>query len=163
MEFFFEKMNPAHEIDVMDIFNYYCQNSFAAYPEGKMPNPFYSRFLEIGNTYPAFVVKTAENTIIGFCMLKPFNLIPSFKTTAEISYFFRKDFTGKGAGKAALNKLEEEALKMGVKHLLASISSENQPSLEFHKKNGFIQCGCFHDIGVKFGKTFSMVWMEKAL
>ncbi|KYK23909.1 hypothetical protein AYK25_00640 [Thermoplasmatales archaeon SM1-50] len=74
-----------------------------------------------------------------------------------------KDETSKGIGQKALKKLEEEAKKIGITILLADISSENISSIEFHKKNGFKECGRFHHIGKKKGKYFDVVWMEKEI
>lgn len=162
MDYTFEKLAPGHESRVMEIFNYYIENTFYAYPEGKIPVQFFSRFLEIGKSYPAFVI-LHNDEIIGFCMLRPYNPFQAFRETAEVSYFIDKNFTAAGAGKAALDKLEESAKDMGVKRLLADISSENSYSIRFHIKNGFTQCGEFKGIGKKFGKSFDVVWMEKEL
>jgi len=162
MDCTFEPMSPEHERDVMDIFNYYAEQTFYAYPEGKLPNMFYSRFLEIAKMYPAFVIKH-DHTIIGFCLLRPYNPFPVFKETAEISYFIKKEYTGNGIGKKALDKLEESAKKMGIKTILADISSENHDSINFHQKNGFKQCGAFTKIGKKFNQYFDVIWMEKEL
>ncbi len=147
----------------MDIFNHYVLNSFAAYPESKIPNQFFSRFLEIGQAYPAFVIKSADGRVIGFCLLRPYNPFSTFRETAEVSYFIRGGFTGKGLGTSALAMLEGEARKMGIRHLLADISSENPGSIAFHERNGYTRCGTFGDIGKKFGKSFSVIWMEKQI
>jgi L-amino acid N-acyltransferase YncA len=163
MDHRFEKMMPEHENDVMEIFNYYAQNSFAAYPKGRVPNKLFFKFLEIGKTYPSFVIKSGDGVVIGFCLLRPYNPFAAFKETAEVSYFIKHEFVGRGIGKSALMKLEDEAKKLGIKHLLADISSENNESIKFHKRNGFNQCGKFDNIGKKFGKTFSVVWMEKEI
>lgn len=87
--------------------------------------------------------------------------LPAFKETAEITYFLEKEVQGKGIGRAALNLLEQESKKVGIKYLLASISSENQQSLKFHAKNGFKECGRFHSIGKKKETNFDVVYMEK--
>ncbi|MGD0951544.1 MAG: hypothetical protein ABR985_03985 [Methanotrichaceae archaeon] len=50
---------------------------------------------------------------------------------------------------------------MGIVTVLASISSLNQASLAFHKKNGFVECGRFVGIGRKMGKGFDVVWMQR--
>lgn len=162
MNYSFEQMAQEHENEVMDIFNYYIENTCYAYPENKLPNQFYSRFLDIAKAYPAFVIKS-EDQIIGFCLLRPYNPFPVFKETAEVSYFIKKEYTGKGIGTAVLKKLEESALHMGIKRLLADISSENKHSIEFHEKNGFTKCGHFKNAGKKFNKHFDVVWMEKEL
>lgn len=56
-----------------------------------------------------------------------------------------------------------EAKKIGINKILASICSENDNSIKFHKKNGFIEYGVLHNIGKKFGRYFSVVWMGKDL
>ena len=162
MDYKFEPMNKDHEKGVMEIFNYYIENSFAAYPESKLPDQFYAKFLEIGQVYPSFVIKN-NNKIIGFCLLRPYNPFPVFKETAEITYFIHRDYTGKGIGSMALQQLEDSAKKIGIKKLLADISSENPQSMKFHQKNGFEVCGIFTDAGKKFNKYFSVIWMEKDL
>ena len=114
--------------------------------------------------YPAFVIMNNDTKkVIGFCFLRSYNPFPVFKKTAEITYFFEKNEVGKGTGKIALKKLEEEAKKIGINKLLADISSENLKSINFHKKNGFKECGRFHNVGKKKGKNFDIVWMEKTL
>lgn len=158
----FEQMSQEHENTVMNIFNYYCENSFNAYPEGKIPNHFFSHFLDIAKTYPAFVVKVG-NDIAGFCLLRPYNPFQTFKETAEASYFIKKEYTRKGIGSQILIKLEETAKKMGIKKLLVDISSENKQSIDFHLKNKFNICGTFKGIGKKLDKNFDVIWMQKDL
>lgn len=164
MEIRFEVMTPEHSEDVMDIFNYYIENSYAAYPEVPLPSEFFNKFLELTKGYPAFVLKNrASGKVIGFCFLRPYNPFPVFRHTAEITYFIEKGEVGKGVGTQALEKLEEEARKRGIRKLLADISSENPQSIHFHAKNGFRECGRFHGVGQKKGKNFDVVWMEKTL
>lgn len=164
MEPIFEKMNGTHGKEVLDIFNYYIENSFAAYPATKLPYSFFSRFLEIPNGYPSYVIKNGDTkNIIGFCFLKSYNPFPTFKETAEITYFIDKDSVGAGIGKSALNLLEKDAQNLGIKYLLANISSKNERSLNFHNNNGFTECGRLKNIGKKSGENFDVVYMEKIL
>lgn len=159
---FFEKMSEVHRNDIMDIYNYYAENSMSAYSEKKLPYEFFNRFLEMTKGYPAYAIKIDER-IAGFCFIRAYNPFPAFKAAAEITYFLHNDFSGKGLGKLALEKLEKDAVEMGIHTLLASITSENTPSLKFHEKNGFEVCGRFTGIGKKFGRSFDIVWMEKKL
>ena len=163
-EIIFENMTKKYEKEIMDIFNYYIENSYAAYPDLKLPYKFFNRFIQMTKGYPAFVLKNKKTMkVIGFCFLRPYNPFPVFKETAEITYFIEKNEVRKGFGKEMLKKLEEEAKKIGIKRLLADISSKNIQSIQFHKKNGFKRCGQFHNVGKKKGKNFDVVWMEKAL
>ncbi|HEX2952801.1 MAG TPA: GNAT family N-acetyltransferase [Bacillota bacterium] len=160
----FEKLSEAHAIEVMDIFNDYAENSFAAYPEHRLPYEFFPKFLESSEGYPAYAIKV-ENTakVIGFCLLRPYNPFPVFRQTAEVSYFIDRNYVGKGIGRAALDLLEHDAKAMGIHHLLANISSRNEGSLCFHRRNGFIECGRLKNIGKKHGSLFDVIWMIKSL
>jgi L-amino acid N-acyltransferase YncA len=162
MNVIFESLEPFHQQEVMDIFNYYIENSFAAYPETKLPYSFFNKFVEIAQSFPAFVLKT-ENKVAGFCFLRAYNPFPAFNETVEISYFIAPEYTGKGLGKIAFEKLEQEAKKKNMKTILASISSKNMQSIAFHTKMGFNECGRFRQIGKKFGKYFDVVWMMKSI
>jgi len=164
MEYSFEVMSKDHAEEVMDIFNYYIENSFAAYPSAKLPYQFFGMFLEMTKGFPAFVIRNDGNgKAAGFCFLKPYNPIPAFRETAEITYFLHKDETGKGIGGLALDRLEKEALNKGIMHILASISSKNQQSLNFHSKKGFVECGRLSGIGQKHGEYFDVVYMQKLI
>ena len=160
----FNRMSKENSREVMDIFNYYVENGFAAYPETKLPYEFYGMFLEMTKNYPAYVLKNTDSEkVLGFCFLRAYNPFPVFRETAEISYFLEKDEVGKGIGKEALRRLEVDAKNAGINRLLASISSENSESIKFHSKNGFIECGKLCKVGKKQGKYFDVIWMEKEL
>lgn len=164
MDIKFERMAVEHGKEVMEIFNYYIEYSFAAYPDSKLPDEFYGRFLEMTRSYPAYVIKKEDSTkVIGFCFLRAYNPFLVFKQTAEISYFISKDEVGKGIGTRALGILERDAKRLGIKVLLANISSKNTSSIIFHEKNGFTECGRFNGIGEKLGQIFDQVWVQKCI
>ncbi len=164
MNIVFEPITQEHKNKVMDIFNYYAENSFAAYPETKLPDEFFNMFLEIANKYPVYAIKIEGlYKVVGFCLLRSYNPIPSFKETAEISYFIDKDYVGQEIGKKALDMLEKDAKKLGIRTILANISSKNTASIMFHQKNGFVERGRLAEIGRKFGEYFDIIWMQKIL
>ncbi|MBP1748737.1 MAG: GCN5-related N-acetyltransferase, partial [Deltaproteobacteria bacterium] len=84
--------------EVMEIFNYYAENTFAAYPETKLPPEFFDVLLMMISGYPALTARNDENVLMGFGFLRPYNPMPVFLRTAEITYFVRQDFIGKGVG-----------------------------------------------------------------
>lgn len=164
MDLQFKPMTEKYGKEVMDIFNYYIENSFAAYPEQKLPYGFFVRFLEMAKGYPAYVITDSlTGKVIGFCLLRAYNPMPAFMETVQITYFIDKNHVGKGVGKEALRLLEEEGRKKGIKNLLADISSFNEQSINFHKKNGFVECGRFPGVGRKNGQNFDVVWMIKEI
>jgi L-amino acid N-acyltransferase YncA len=146
---------------IIDIFNYYIENSYAAYPEHPVPYAFFGMFLEICRNYPSVIVKGTDGTVAGFGMLRPHNPMPAFSHTAEITYFIREDLTGNGLGSRMLDYLEDAGRKKGIATILASISGLNEGSIRFHARHGFEECGRFERVGMKKGVVFDTVWMQK--
>jgi len=158
-----EPLSPTDRKPVIDIFNYYIENSFAAYPEHKVSYDFFDLLLKMSEGYPAMVVKDENREVVGFGMLHAYHPLPVFSKTAEISYFIKPDWINKGIGERILRHLTQKAEEKGITSLLASISSLNKLSLHFHKKNGFKECGRFEKIAEKKGQVFDVVYMQKKL
>lgn len=159
-------LNPITDEDgpaIIDIFNYYILNSYAAYPENPVPYEFFGMFAEIAKNYPSVVARDPDGTVAGFGMLRPHNPMPAFRHAAEITYFIRPEQTGVGIGSAMLAYLEDEGKKKGITIILASISSLNEGSIRFHARHGFTGCGKFSKVGIKKGVVFDTVWMQKDL
>lgn len=106
----FVAMTEEYGREVIDIFNYYIENSITAYPEQKGSYEFYGKMLEMTRGYPAKTIKA-----------------------------------------------------VGGRTILASISSLNQQSLSFHRRNGFVDCGRFVQVARKKGTRFDVVWMQKTI
>jgi L-amino acid N-acyltransferase YncA len=156
-------MTEKHRAVVLEIFNYYVANSYAAYPEVKVGDDYSERFLHAIKGYPAVVVRTKIGQVVGFAILRPYRTASIFNRTAEITYFILPEHTGKGLGKTILDHFITEAKKLGIDNLLAHTSSLNEVSLEFHRKHGFQECGRLKQVGTKFGKSFDIVWMQKRI
>ncbi|WP_206633455.1 GNAT family N-acetyltransferase [Methanoculleus taiwanensis] len=148
---------------VIDLFNYYVENTFAAYPEQTVPYEFFDFFLAIAKDYPSVAVEDADGRLLGFGMLRPHSPIPAFAHTAEITYFIDPALTGKGLGSRMLGHLAQDGAKKGITCILAGISSRNAGSIRFHEKNGFTECGRFRNVGRKGGVAFDVVWMQKEI
>ena len=148
---------------IIDIFNHYVENSFAAYPEGRAPYEFFDLLLNLSEGYPFLVARDCGGNVLGFALLRPHNPMPVFSRTAEVTCFIAPEHTGKGMGKALQERLLHEAGEKGIDNVLASISSLNPASLAFHKKRGFQECGRMLKTGRKWGRDFDVVWMQKMI
>lgn len=164
-KFQFERLSEADRKPVIDIFNYYyyIENSIAAYPENKVDYALYDMLLNMARGYPAVALKAEDGEIIGFGFLHPYNPFPTFKQASEITYFIKPEHTGKGIGSEMLEYFIQEARKMKIDSILASISSLNERSIKFHAKHGFVECGRFCRIGRKFSRDFDVVWMQRVI
>lgn len=142
------------------IFNHHVEHGFAAYPEQPVDSTFYD-FMKNQIHGDAFLVLEVSGSIAGFAFLKRYHAYPAFDRVAEVGYFLQPEYTRMGMGSLALHRLEQEAGAMGIDTLLANISSLNPPSLSFHAKHGFHECGRFGKISRKFGLDVDIVWMQK--
>ncbi|HBI13982.1 MAG TPA: GNAT family N-acetyltransferase [Desulfobulbaceae bacterium] len=163
MEYTISPISTEDRESIIDIFNFYVENSFAAYPEKEFPYQAFDIFLQMSNGFPTGSIRDQNGRVVGFGMLRTHNPLPTFSRTAEVTYFIHPDHTGKGLGKMLLCSLENGAVEKGITNILANISSLNPRSIEFHQKNGFKECGRFRKVGKKNGQEFDTVWMQKML
>lgn len=161
--FTLEPMAESHGGAVIDIFNHFVTQSFAAYPDQPLPHDFFGRFQQMIQGYPAYVATVDLGRVVGFAFLRPFHPANTLRRTAEVTYFISPEFTRRGIGTALLNRLISEAVSRGIDSLVASISSKNEESIAFHRKNGFRECGRFERAGRKNGQDFDIVWMQRQI
>jgi phosphinothricin acetyltransferase len=165
MKIRFEKMGEGDREAVIDLFNYYIENSFAAYPERKVAYAFFDQFLRLTEGYPAMTVRDEDEheQIVGFAFLRAIQPLNSFARAAEITYFLEPRYTGKGIGSIILERIASEARRKGIDTILANVCSLNQLSLGFHEHHGFAVCGRFKRVARKKGQDLDAVWMQLIL
>jgi L-amino acid N-acyltransferase YncA len=163
MGYRFESMTLDHRKPVIDIYNHFIEKSWAAYPDEPVDYALFDRFMDMVRGYPSLVVRSDSEEVVGFAFLHAFLPAGTFRRTAEIAYFIRPEHTHHGLGRRILERFQGEAVKAGIDNLLASISSRNALSIEFHRKNGFVECGRLGSVGRKFGEDFDVVWMQKRI
>jgi len=158
-----ETMTREAREPVIDILNHYIRNSFAAYPEEEVPYAAFEMLEKMRGGHPGVVAKEERGEVVAFGFLRPHSPFPTFAATAEISYFVRDGHTNQGIGGRMLEALVRQGKDKGITTILASISSLNDGSIRFHKRNGFVECGRFKQVGRKKGQTFDVVWMQKMI
>ena len=163
MEYSIEPILTEDRDTIIDIFNHYVKNSFAAFTGDKIPYHAFDKLFQMSNGFPRGAIKDQNGKTVGFGMLRIHNPIAAFSQTAEVTYFIHPDYTRKGLGKLMLDFLEKRAMQKGITNILANISSLNPSSIKFHSKNGFIECGRFSSVGKKNGREFDAIWMQKKL
>jgi phosphinothricin acetyltransferase len=161
MEYKFRRVIKHDGKQVIDIFNYYIDNGFAAFLDQKLSYDSFQPLLEMINGYPFYVIEDKTAAIAGFGFLGRYHPSESFNHVAEATYFIMPSHTQKGLGTKLLHILSAEAVELEIESLLANIISLNQPSLSFHLKQGFTECGRFVRIGRKNNTDFDVVWMQK--
>jgi phosphinothricin acetyltransferase len=163
MEYTIERMEGKHAKGILDVFNHYVEHSFAAYPERPLPAEAAGLIMKKAEGYPAYVALDEGGAVAGFGFLHAHQPLPTFRRTAEITYFLRPDACGRGIGSEILELLLRDGREQGINVILASISGKNGGSIAFHRRHGFVECGRFRDVGAKRGETFDVVWMQRTL
>ncbi len=153
-------MTEAHRKPVIDILNHYILHSTAAYREEEVGYRHFDGMLP-GNDVISSYVAIEDNTILGFCVLEFHKGISTFKKLGDAMYFLLPEATGRGIGKRILEQLEIDAAKKGITKIIVDICDENTKSIEFHKKNGFVEYGRLRNCWEKHGKKLGIVFMEK--
>ncbi len=142
---------------LLEIFNYFVRNSFAAYGDKDAGPEVLEKFK---NMKIVFLVLEVEEEAVGFGLVQKYRPHDTMRHTGMLTYFVLPEYTGKGLGSRLFNRLLEGARAKGVTNFVAHISSLNEQSLRFHKKQGFQECGRLKNMGIKFNRPFDIIWVQ---
>ena len=149
--------------EILDIYAPYVLNTTHTF-EYQVPTQaeFLARFRGLTEQFP-WLVWEEEGKILGYAYgSAPFERA-AFGWCAEDSLYLRPEAQGKGIGKKLLLALENLLRCQGYRKIYAIITSENQVSLDFHRKNGYLFTASMGNCGYKFGRWLGVTWMEKTL
>ena len=124
----------------------------------------------LADGYP-YLVAESDGRIVGYAYAGVFNERAAYARSAELSVYVAEGEQGRGVGRALYSRLEAELSRRGVANLYACIAHTERKNDEFltdgserfHAALGFRHVGIFTDCASKFGRLYSMVWMDKSL
>ena len=160
MDIHFNRLTAKYKKETIDIFNYYIEHTTAAYRSEKVDYDFFSALVD-DDVVSAYAIMNNANDVIGFCILEKYKNIRTFNELGDCMYFIKPEMTGKGVGREIVSLLENDAKLHGMKKLVVDISDENEKSIAFHKKHGFIEYGRLKNCWRKFGRNIGIVYMYK--
>ncbi|RLJ59094.1 phosphinothricin acetyltransferase [Litoreibacter meonggei] len=108
-----------------------------------------------------YLVADSSGAIDGYAKYGPFRAGDGYARTAEITVHVAPAARGRKLGRRLVNALNDHASNAGIHSLIAGISAENVPAMEFHRKLGFEQVGLVPQAGYKFGRFIDLVLMQK--
>lgn len=112
--------------------------------------------------FPIFGAYEGER-LIGYASYGVWRSAQGYKKTVELTIHIEKPYRGKGVGSLLMRSLIEQAEDDGFHAMIAAIDSENQGSLDFHKKFGFFESARMPEVALKNGKWLTLVFMQKLL
>lgn len=120
--------------------------------------------------YPYLVLED-NGEIVGYAYAGTFhNTREAYRHSVELSIYIDQKCRKKGYGKLLYFKLQELLLKQNIYSVHACIASPDgedshltKDSELFHSRMGFELVGKHYKCGYKFGKWYSVIWMDKNL
>lgn len=149
---------------ILEIINYNILNSTALYDyEPRILETQLAIFDDkLRKGFPV-IVAVENNSVVGFGFYSEFRFREAYKFTVEHSVYAHQNHLGKGIGKLILERLIDLAKTQKLHTMIGVIDSENQSSIEFHKKYGFEIVGNIKESGYKFDRWLHSVFMQKML
>lgn len=117
---------------------------------------------KIRDGYP-ILVGEVDSEIGGYATFGKFRAKPGYNKTIEHSIYLNKKAQSKGLGSAMMRQLIHIATEKGFHVMIAGMDSENNGSYQFHERLGFREVARFPEVGFKFGKWQTLVFMQLIL
>lgn len=155
---------------ILAIYAHYVENTAITF-EYAVPSidEFRERIRKTLLKYPYLVLESGEE-ILGYAYAGAFVGRAAYDWSAEVTIYLAPNVLKKGYGKRLYAALERALQEMGILNLYACIGYPNEEdeyltrnSAQFHKHLGYRQVGIFSNCGFKFGRWYSMIWMEKMI
>ncbi len=148
----------------LNIYNYYIENTCYTLEEERLSlSDFTSRVKRIQAHYPFLVYVDDENQVLGYAYLDVFHERSAYKKTADLSIYVDKDHLHDHIGVILLNAIEKKAKEYSITNIISIVTSENENSLHFHEKHGFLLEGNIHDVAYKLGRSISVYYLRKPI
>lgn len=109
------------------------------------------------------IVAEVDGVVAGFATYGPFRDRPAYARTAEHSVYVARGLRGTGIGHLLLTAIVEIARDNGIHTLIGGVDSENLASIAFHEAHGFVEAGRMREVGWKFDRWLSLVFMQRLL
>ncbi len=148
--------------ECLEIYNYYIENTCFTLEEEKLSlSQFEERCLKISNRFPYIVAINDDGKILGYAYLDIFHERSAYKKTVDLSIYVDKNHLHEHIGQLLLNEIIKLGKERCFTNIISIVTSENQNSLNFHLKNGFILEGTLKNIAYKLGKNISTYYLRK--
>jgi L-amino acid N-acyltransferase YncA len=118
---------------------------------------------EAGN--PVLVAEV-DDQVIGFASYGEFRNAtkwPGYRFTVEHTIHIAEAHQSAGVGGALLDALVARAAAAGLHVMIGAIDGENDGSIRFHLRHGFVEVARLHEVGFKFDRWLDLVLVQRTL
>jgi L-amino acid N-acyltransferase YncA len=161
-------VEPATSADleaVAKIFEHYVTDSVATFEEVPPTVGDWRRRLDdlSARDLPFLVARVGEE-VAGFAYASPWRPKPAYRYTAEDTVYLAPGWTGRGLGRALLERLLSDCAQAGMRQVIAVIADTgSDASAALHRGLGFTEAGRLEAVGHKHGRWIDTLLMQRAL
>lgn len=113
--------------------------------------------------FPVWGALDEQGHLLGFATYGTFRARPAYKYSVEHSVYVARAARGQGVGSALMRRLIEAAEAQQYHLLIGGIDAENQQSIAFHQRLGFVHAGTIKEAGFKFGRWLDLAFFQLRL
>jgi L-amino acid N-acyltransferase len=162
-DFWIDEAQAADIPAITEILNHTAAHTTASYHEyPKSEAEMAAWFADRKRDYAVLAARDVSG-FLGYASYGPFRGPSGYRLSAEHSIYVREDARGRGIGKALLAALIDKGRTQGLHVLVGGIDSENTLSIALHKAFGFEETGRMPQIGRKFDRWLTLVFLQKRL
>lgn len=145
---------------ILEIYRPYVEETTVTF-EYEVPTltEFEQRLSTIAQTYPVLVLEVGDE-IVGYAYASVFKPRSAYQWSAETVIYLQKQKTNRGFGRPLYLALIEALKLQGICQGVAVITAENESSIVFHSRLGFVSSARLLKSGFKFGKWLDVEWMQ---
>ena len=115
--------------------------------------------------HPVLVAVVAHD-LVGWCSFGDFRDTakwPGYLSTVEHTIHVREDTWGGGVGRALMSRLFDAAIALHKHVMVGAVAGDNEASIRFHERLGFVEVARMPQVGAKFGRWLDLVLLQKRL
>lgn len=148
-----------------EIYNYYVENTHVTFDLEPFTVPqrrdWFDHYADHGRH--RLLVAVAGDDVLGYATSGRFRDKAAYSTSVEATVYCAHATLGRGAGSALYAELFDLLRHEDVHRAYAGIALPNDASLALHRKFGFTEIGTFREVGLKFGKWWDVLWLERSI
>jgi len=106
------------------------------------------------------IVAEKDGKVTGYASYGDWRAFDGYRHTVEHTIHIRESHWGAGAGRLLLTVLIDRARSQGLHAMVGAVDGDNDASVRFHERLGFVEVGRMPEVGTKFGRWLDLVLMQ---
>jgi len=147
------------------IFNFEIAESAYVYAEAPLTLDDRRSWLQMHQSASLPVVVATDpgdaTEVLGWAALSPYRAASGYRFTLEASVYVARASHRRGIGRRLMAALDDAAQARGVHAIVASIDSENAPSIALFERFGYVEAARLTEVGRKFERWRTQLLLLK--